>query len=145
MSEGFSSTTFTGLFRLEAWLCIIMMFIILSLVFNKFQVTLEKSPMFEVGMMFMYPIRMLCSQGSEQNASCLPTRIVLIISLTASLVLNASYSANLTSYLFNKKVPVPFTNLEDLKETSYLFGTIDGSVYTDTILAVCTLILTDLI
>lgn len=136
-SEGFSYTTFTSLFRWEVWLGILVLFISLSLVFNKLYFGYENKSMVDVGMVFVFPIRMLCCQGTEQDTHSLATRTVLIISLVASLVINASYSANLTSYLFNKKVPVPFTSLGDLKNhTNYKFGTVDGSVYTDTILAV---------
>lgn len=137
ITDSFSYTTFTALFRLEVWLTILFLFIALSITFNKLCAYFESRSSDDIGMVFMFPMRMLCCQGSEQDASSLSTRIILIISLAASLIINASYSANLTSFLFNKKISVPFSSLKDLKEnTMYNFGTVDGSVYTDTLLAV---------
>lgn len=136
VSEGFSYTTFTSLFHWKVWIGIVVLFISLSILFNYLHGHVENGSTLEAGMVFIYPIRLLCGQGIEQDAQKMATRTVLTISLAASLVINASYSANLTSHLFNKKIPVPFSNLDELKNTSYKYGTVDGSVYTDTILAV---------
>ena len=55
-------------------------------------------------------------------------KIAILMVLMTGLVLNASYSANLTSFLFVKKVQVPFTDLKSLyHETDFSVGSVSGS------------------
>ena len=69
-----------------------------------------------------------CSQGMNTLPKSMSAKIAIFMVLMTGLVLNASYSANLTSFLFVKKVQVPFTDLKSLyHETDFSVGSVSGS------------------
>ena len=71
---------------------------------------------------------MFCNQGIYILPNSMNAKLAIWWLLFAGLVLNASYSANLTSFLFVKKVKVPFTDLQSLaSNTDYKVGSVAGS------------------
>ena len=86
--------------------------------------------LFSIDTSILISIGLLCSQGNTYEIPKLSAKIVLLVILVCSLVLNASYSANLTSLLYAKKLVLPFRDQESLfYESKYDIGTVRDTTY----------------
>ena len=124
----FNWKTFIGLFSFELWFMIGLSFTLCSIIWEYLCFRLESNKPFDPSMTMIACIAALVGQGNFRDTEKYSTRIILMTMLAGSLVLNAAYSANLTSVLFNKKVSKPFDSVHSLYyKTDYTIGTIGST------------------
>ena len=105
-------------------------FILGSLLWEYLCFRYESKEPFDPGMTLIACITAIGSQGNYRDTQKCSTRIILLTMMTASLVLNTVYSANLTSVLFAKKVSKPFDSLHSLyHKTDFTIRTISSTSY----------------
>ena len=129
--RGISWTTFIEPFDIYLWVMILCFIILLTLsLLSTYVLGVEKkinTDNFSLTNSFITIWGSQIAQGSHLQPKTASTRIVFCTSFVLGVILLASYSAKLISFLAVIKTNVPFQTLEDVLHSEYQFGSVDGT------------------
>ncbi len=129
-------TTFTAPFHYGTWICMLVMMSILTvaLVLTKQNGRLDQEDEsgISVSDCLMTIIHGTMQQGTPEEPWKISSRIVFFSAFASSMVLYASYSASLTSFLAVKKYSLPFTDYKSfIEQSDYKIFQVPGAHYDD--------------
>ncbi len=133
--DGNSWDTFVKPFEDLSWLsCILTYFVIawiLTLTYHYGQIV-EEDYAYDIKLSSMISVHVMFLQGAPYEPRKCSSRIVFFAAFLAAVVLFASYSACLTSFLAVKRDTFPFSDDESLlTKSDYDIITLKGSLVTD--------------
>ena len=133
--RGTSWTTFIEPFDLYLWLSVIcLILLIIMCLFATYCVGVEQKinpGSFVLMNSFVTIWGSQIAQGSHLQPKSISTKLVFCTSFLLGVILLASYSAKLISFLAIVKVNIPFKTLEDVLDSEYKFGSVHGSAPLD--------------
>ncbi len=129
---GSGSDTYGKPLTAKVMICIGVSLVLTSLTLALFNWILrnndEKDVGFSFPLCFVIAVGGLCAQGTPHEPKRVGSRIVFVILFLFGVVIVASYSASLTSFLAVQKIKMPFTDLESMYyETDYKIAFIRSS------------------
>ena len=122
-------STYLVLFDTKVWIAILVCILIMPMIRALFHYAAEKEfDLGHYGSLIFCTLTTLINHGYAIEPSKTSTKILLLLLLFSGIVLNASYSANLTSHLYGFKFKTPFGNLHQLYyDTDFKVGLISGN------------------
>lgn len=125
-------STFSDMFQKSVWISLAFVIVTMAIFLHLIYDLWETRSRLEVTMIPVTLSSILFHQGSpcEVKPKLLSGRLILIMFLFGSLVLNASFSANLTSTLSLRRIQYPFTNIKSLQsQTNYKLMIVKGTAF----------------
>ena len=117
-------TLFLKMFNLELWIASVIILLLLGL----FTYLSIQEFWCSIGLSLFRISEIICRQGMSDVPVKIYAKIIFVIMLMISFVLNSAYTANLISFLAAKKIFIPFHDIPSLfYDTDFEVGAIYGT------------------
>ena len=123
--------TFLQGFRFDAWIAfVVLLFVVPIFLFLFSQILnwfgMREAENWSYGWNLLVFTAAVAQQGQDNSPFFLSTRIVFLLMFISSVFLFENFSASYTSFLSVVSPTEPFTSVEELEQTNYVIGAMEG-------------------